>query len=131
MERFTKRAIDAVVYTGPDAQYPDTGDIAAELTTRAVRTILFQLAAYEDTGLTPEHVNEMRDDATAMVRELKKIKAELEAAKRDIAALLWLNGECEYCKYGRKEEYSGASRWTCTLGSRENCFPEWRGTKEE
>lgn len=50
----------------------------------------------------------------------------LKAAKDDIAALLWLNGNCEYCKYGKKLTYSGAQRWTC---SREDgkCEPEWRG----
>lgn len=50
----------------------------------------------------------------------------LKAAKADIAALLWLNGDCEYCKYGKKLTYSSAERWTC---SREDgkCEPEWRG----
>lgn len=51
---------------------------------------------------------------------------ELKAAKADIAALLWLNGNCEYCKYGKHLTYSGAGRWTC---GREDgkCEPEWRG----
>lgn len=51
----------------------------------------------------------------------------LNAAKADIAALLWLNGNCEYCKYGQKLAYSGAERWTCALGTGTDCKPEWRG----
>jgi len=55
---------------------------------------------------------------------------ELEAAKRDIAALLWLNGNCEYCAYGQKEEYSGAVHWSCSFEPGEHCTPEWRGARE-
>lgn len=49
----------------------------------------------------------------------------IEIAKEDIAALLWLNGNCEYCIYGKKEEYSGASRWTCSRDTAD-CKPKWR-----
>ncbi len=56
---------------------------------------------------------------------------ELAAAKRDIAALLWLNGNCEYCAFGRKEEYSGAVHWSCSFEPGEACTPEWRGMKGE
>lgn len=51
----------------------------------------------------------------------------LDAAKTDIAALLWLNGNCEYCAHGRKEEFSGANRWYCALGNGVECKAEWRG----
>lgn len=61
---------------------------------------------------------------------LKRITAERDAAKTDIAALLWLNGICEYCNFGRQESYSGASRWTCELGPGVDCRPEWRGSQE-
>lgn len=51
----------------------------------------------------------------------------LAYAKDDIAALLWLNGNCQFCKFGKKEEYRGASRWRC---GREkgaaDCKPKWR-----
>ena len=122
MDRLTKRCGGVAVITDSlEGKYPaeQVIDILAE-----------RLAAYEDTGLTPTYVNEMKSDATAMTKELPIVAAELVAAKRDIAALLWLNGECEYCKYGRKEEYSGAERWSCSLGAG-NCFPEWRGEKKE
>lgn len=62
--------------------------------------------------------------------ELSSALRELESAKTDIAALLWLNGNCEYCKYGKKIGYCGAERWICTLESAENCEPEWRGAAE-
>lgn len=51
----------------------------------------------------------------------------LYMAKEDIAALLWLSGDCRFCKYGKKQEYHGASRWIC---GREkgaaDCKPKWR-----
>lgn len=51
----------------------------------------------------------------------------IEIAKEDIAALLWLNGNCEYCRYGKKEEYCGANRWTCARQSGSiDCKPKWR-----
>lgn len=61
------------------------------------------------------------------VEKYKKLEQKLEEAKRDIAALLWLNGNCEYCAYGEKEEYSGANRWICKLGNGVDCRPEWKG----
>ena len=122
MDRYTYRADNGAVLL--------TDEIDGRYTANEVIDMLAErLAAYEDTGLTPVYIKELQADATAMTKELPIVVAELVAAKRDIAALLWLNGECEYCKCGRKEEYSGASRWTCTLGSG-NCFPEWRGAKE-
>ena len=54
---------------------------------------------------------------------------ELAAAKRDIAALLWLNGNCEYCYHGIKDQYAGAVRWKCGLEPGVHCAPEWRGMK--
>lgn len=64
------------------------------------------------------------------LESVEKLKAELEAAKNDIAALLWLNGGCEYCRFGQKDEYCGASRWTCKLGGAADCRPEWRGAEK-
>ena len=57
MERLTKRINDVVTYIGTKNEY-DTGMIAAETASSvaAVREILLRLAAYEDTGLTPEEV---------------------------------------------------------------------------
>ena len=57
MERLTKRINDVGTYIGTENEY-DTGMIAAETASSvaAVREILLRLAAYEDTGLTPEEI---------------------------------------------------------------------------
>lgn len=60
---------------------------------------------------------------------IERLISERDAAKTEIAALLWLNGNCEYCHFGAQEQYSGASRWTCKLGSGTECRPEWRGSQ--
>lgn len=65
-------------------------------------------------------------EATEM---LEKLTARLEAAETDIAAILWLNGECKYCKYAQKVEYSGANRLECRFGSAADCRPEWIGQR--
>lgn len=62
-----------------------------------------------------------------LASELYGLEEVFEAIHTDIAALLWLNGNCEYCRHGLKEEFSGANRWTCALGSGVDCRPEWRG----
>ena len=58
-----------------------------------------------------------------MACELGNADAVLSTATEDIAALLWLSGNCEYCRYGRKEEFGGASRWTCAHGAGSDCSP--------
>ena len=62
-------------------------------------------------------------------KEVSSLTAELAAAKTDIAALLWLDGCCSYCRFAQKVEYSGANRWTCKLGGGAKCQPEWKGTQ--
>ena len=60
-----------------------------------------------------------------------KDKERLQAAECDIAALLWLNGNCEYCAYGRRDEYSGANRWRCSRDKgAADCKPIWRYARE-
>lgn len=60
-----------------------------------------------------------------------KDKERIQAAERDIAALLWLNGNCEYCTYGRRDEYSGANRWKCARPKGAlDCKPIWRYARE-
>ena len=61
MERLTKRINDVITYIGTENEY-DTGMIAAETASSvaAVREILLRLAAYEDTGLTPEEVTTVK-----------------------------------------------------------------------
>lgn len=62
-----------------------------------------------------------------LVSEMEALEESIDAAKADINALLWLNGNCEYCEHGEKENFSGASRWNCSLGSKADCKPNWRG----
>ena len=44
-----------------------------------------------------------------LVQEFAGAEEAINAAATDIAALLWLNGNCEYCEHGEKEEFSGAN----------------------
>lgn len=78
MKRFTKRVMDIVAYIGPDAQYPETGDTASELTTCSARTLLAQLAVYEDTGLTPAEVVELIGKHANTANELAWTKEQLD-----------------------------------------------------
>lgn len=60
-ERLTKRTNGVVVYVG--AHNEETGgQIPCEVGPQGVREILARLAEYEDTGMTPEDVNEMQHD---------------------------------------------------------------------
>lgn len=61
----------------------------------------------------------------SLANEKPRLQSEFEAAKNDIAALIWLNGDCRYCRFGQKDEYCGTYRWTCKLGSASDCRPEW------
>lgn len=62
-----------------------------------------------------------------LVQEFAGAEEAINAAAADIAALLWLNGNCEYCEHGEKEEFNGANRWHCRLGNGIDCRPVWRG----
>ena len=53
MERLTKLINGVIVYVGTDNPYP-TGQIPCEVSPQGVREIMEHLAAYEETGLTPE-----------------------------------------------------------------------------
>lgn len=98
----------------------------AELLYKAMHNITFSI---KDTKQQGECLNAvvLFDEAYSFALS-RSVEANglLKAAKADIAALLWLNGNCEYCKYGKHPTYSGANRWEC---SREDgkCEPEWRG----
>ena len=86
-------------------------------------------ATMEDAVSGAELLCEMWNAALSAYPNIPEDSPELAAAKRDIAALLWLNGNCEYCAYGRKKEYSGAVRWECGLEPGTECAPEWRGVE--
>lgn len=68
MERLTKTfdglcvGDNTVAYIGQHKQYD--ADIPIEMSTAAVREVLKKLAAYEDTGLTPEEVAAAMKDGT-------------------------------------------------------------------
>ena len=57
-QRITKRTSGGVAYIGPRTKYPGITELnqAGSLRVAAVREILDRLAAYEDTGLTPDQI---------------------------------------------------------------------------
>lgn len=59
-------------------------------------------------------------------QKFERIKRTLKAAERDLAAIIWHSGECEYCKYAVWKEYMGAKKVSCSL-PHDDCKPEWRG----
>lgn len=71
--------------------------------------------------------DKLRAKLDKALSEKAKLEAELSIAKQDIAAIIWLNGECRYCKHAKKIEYSGAEQYRCSLGSGSDCCPEWNG----
>lgn len=64
-----------------------------------------RLAAYEDTGLTPE--------------EIAALRAELDAAKRDIKNMLQSESCEEFCAFCKRSMDDD-----CSIS---NCNAEWRG----
>ena len=99
----------------PDSIFTDDASALIEAS-----KLLAELAEYRRAGLTTA-------EATAIIGKNADLMDDIAAAKRDIAAILWLEGQCHYCKFAQKVEYSGASRLTCSLGSGAECRPEWRG----
>lgn len=59
-KRITARTPGGVAYTGPRTKFPGMNELntAGSLRVAAVREILDKLAAYEDTGLSPEQIME-------------------------------------------------------------------------
>lgn len=82
----------------------------------------------EKTGKKQE---EPHETITRLCDMVAKLHTELYHAKNDIGALLFLNGNCEYCANGQVEKYCGAERWTCKLGDGIDCKPVWRGVVKE
>ena len=58
MERLTKTVNGVVTYIGTGNEF-DTGALPAELSSGQIRAVMNRLAAYEDTGLEPEEINDM------------------------------------------------------------------------
>lgn len=142
MDRLTRPHIEAdptaVDFMDMEVKMEDVGDKLLELILNGptinsvtknilrhiVRHLYTALKQYEDTGLTPELIEEMRADAAAMTRELARVKAELDATKKDIlkccktcAKSMVNNGTGLVCRFAREcsEEYE---HW------------EWRGAKD-
>ena len=61
MERLTRRIYGVVVYVGAENPY-STGQIPCEVEPAGVREMMDRLAAYEDTGRTPEEVSTLIKD---------------------------------------------------------------------
>ncbi len=57
-QRLTKRTPGGVTYTGTRTKFPGINELnqAGSLRVAAVREIMDRLAAYEDTGLSPEQI---------------------------------------------------------------------------
>lgn len=72
MERLTRRINGVVVYVGAKNPY-STGQIPCEVEPAGVREMMDRLAAYEDTGLTPQEVISMHGEWRAMMSVLNSI----------------------------------------------------------
>ena len=132
MKRLTKWRKGIVVYVGNFDVYGD-GQLPAEVNQQGVRQLLLRLAAYEDTGLEPLKVNDMKAahrNALSTSSELRKAlvdkREELKTACDSISQLdganssliaaneklaadrkALINELCQYCgKY--KQAHEGA-----------------------
>lgn len=66
MRRLTERTNTGVGYIGNCARFhnmPELNQAGSGLRVAAIREIMDRLADYEDTGLTPEQITEMRQGA--------------------------------------------------------------------
>ena len=129
MERLTKRINDVVTYIGTENEY-DTGMIAAETASSvaAVREILLRLAAYEDTGLTPEEIKApLTEDAMinlaaqALGVEADRLRELAEADKDGRVVVLPCRQGDElwtYCNHPVKRVYSFTVSDVSTLNGR-------------
>ena len=79
MERLTKRINGVVVYVGAKNPY-STGQIPCEVEPAGVREMMDRLAAYEDTGLSPQ--------ACAEAREAGKVLSSCDISFGRLAELL-------------------------------------------
>lgn len=80
MERLTRRIDGVVVYVGTKNPYA-TGQIPCEVDSAGVREMMYRLAAYEDTGLTPEKIKSMKDEHFSGLEMAKLHSALMELKK--------------------------------------------------
>lgn len=64
MERLTERTRSTVLYMGRHTKLPGI-DCAGTMKVAAVREVMERLAAYEDTGMTPEEITRRLIQASA------------------------------------------------------------------
>lgn len=81
MERLTKLINGVIVYVGTDNPYP-TGQIPCEVSPQGVREIMEHLAAYEETGLTPEEVTALGKLFDYALEESKTLTEQLALLNR-------------------------------------------------
>ena len=76
MERLTRRINGVVVYVGAKNPY-STGQIPCEVEPAGVREMMDRLAAYEETGLTPEEVlpKKMADEIAMKLLRLADLES--------------------------------------------------------
>ena len=85
MERLTRRINGVVVYVGAKNTY-STGQIPCEVEPAGVREMMDCLAAYEDTGLTPERCSEFaRADAEGRYIVMRDAEQKGVARLRELA----------------------------------------------
>lgn len=84
-----------------------------------------KLKEYESIGLTPELIAEMRADATAMARELKKVKAERDAAMADVQRCC---ATCALCS--QNNDTGEMCPWSFDCNQVDGDHWEWRGAKD-
>lgn len=63
MQRLTERNSAGVGYIGRHTQLPGL-ETASTMRVAAVRDVMQRLAEYEDTGLSPEQIAQLRKEAT-------------------------------------------------------------------
>jgi hypothetical protein len=81
MERLTRRTNGVVVYIGAKNPY-STGQIPCEVEPAGVREMMDRLAAYEDTGRTPEEVTALGNLFDYALEESKTLTEQLALLNR-------------------------------------------------
>ena len=81
MERLTKRVNGVVVYVGTMNPYMN-GQIPCEVESAGVREMMCRLAAYEDTGRTPEEVTALGNLFDYVLEESKTLTGQLALLNR-------------------------------------------------
>ncbi len=153
MDRLTARSNQGLAYlvnVKPDeqvveSQYPNT--------LRCIMEAFKRLAAYEDTGLTPEDIDNLRADNAAMQQEwqdahdelkclradLARVTAERDAAVAEMKRIVDAVREehcdetcCFACKYDCDTSITDTGDYACECPGfeRDDCF-EWRGVQQE